>query len=200
MTSFSRVYPTGKPSEPTPTADLWLPPTARREPKVAENLVENRKDYTAQLRELLYLEGGVLDEWNRELAKMDRFLQLAQAMEDIPAGFPLVPGYFHLVRWNVNAPPSCTAIHGPDGEFAYPTSRMLERLRESDLQNRAAVEARRVEVENTARAEEREKTRQREDRREELFGRLRSAREVQISFDPGHAWTQNTAGRRAKRG
>jgi hypothetical protein len=178
--------------------DLWLPPTARKEPKVADHLVEGRKDFTAQLLELVYLEGGILDEWNPELKKIDPLLRLGQAVEEVPAGFPLIPGYFHLLRFNMNAPPTVTPITGPNDSFAYPTSRMLDRLRESDLQNRAAVEARRVEMENRVRAEEREKTRFRDARREELFDRLASARETRISFDRDHAWTQNVNGRRAR--
>jgi hypothetical protein len=120
-------------------------------------------------------------------------------MEDIPAGFPVIPGYFHLLRLNPNAPFTVTPITGPNGEFVHPTSRMLDRLRESDLQHRAAVEARKARMDRELAAEERDKARFRDDRREELFDRLASARETRISFDTDHAWTQNVNGRRGKR-
>jgi hypothetical protein len=187
--------------------ELWVPPSARtirraedyQKTSHGQELAENRKDFTAQLLDLFYLTGGILDDWNRELQRIDELLKLGQAVELIPAGFPVIPGYYHLLRLNRNAPPSVTPITGPNGVFAVPTSKMLDKLREGDLQHRAAVEARRVRMENEIRADERSKARFRQERREELFGRLRSATETSISFNPEHRWSQNVAGRRGKR-
>lgn len=190
------VYPAGVPAPAAPQPRLWLPPTAVRDPKVAEHLVDSRKDYNARLLQLFHVTGWILDEWNRELANIDQLLRLGQAFETIPAGYPVIPGYFHLLRLNPNAPFSVTPITGPNGQFAVPTSQMLDRLRESDLQHKTAVEARRVQMENQLKAEERDKARFRESRREELFDRARSAYDVQISFSPEHKWTQNVNGKR----
>jgi hypothetical protein len=103
-----------------------------------------------------------------------------------------------LLRLNKNAPPSVTPITGPNQSFAVPTSRMLDKLREGDLQHRAALEARKARMEAEKAAEERDKTRFRDDRQHEIFDRWKSARETQISFDQGHRWTQNVAGRKGK--
>jgi hypothetical protein len=185
--------------------ELWVPPSARtirraedyQKTAHGQQLAEDRKDYTQQLMELFYLTGGILTEWNIELQKIDPLLLLGQAVEFVPAGFPVMPGYYHLLRLNKNAPPSVTPITGPNQSFAVPTSRMLDKIREGDLQHRAALEARKARMEAEGRGGTRQE-RFRDDRQREIFDRWKSARETQISFSPGHKWTQNVAGRKGK--
>lgn len=170
---------------------LWVPP------KVAEELVDRRKDYTRRVLGLMHLEGGILNRWNAELRKIDPHLRLGQAFESVPEGYPLVPGYYHLVRLNPDAPPTTEPIMGPNGEFVEPSGQMLERLRASDLQNPAVMRDRQKREQLAEELKERATARLREERRDELFGRLAAATETRVSMVPG--WSQNAAGKRGRK-
>lgn len=173
---------------------MWVPPSVSRE------LVEDRIEYSTKLRDLLYLEGGILDDWNRELRKIDPYLRLGQAVEKVPVGFPLKPGYFHIIRLNPDAPPTTNTLEGPNGEFVQPSLGMLERLKASDLQNAAVMRARKAAEQAQEAAKEKEKQGDRELRVEEGVERYKAATRTQVLTSEDVPWSQNVAGRRNGKG
>lgn len=170
---------------------LWVPP------QVDQRLVDGTRDYNTHVLSMLHMEGGILDEWNKELVRMDPHLRLAQASPQ--AETPLAAGFYHLVRLNPGAPITVQPITGPSGEFVEPGSQLLDRLREMDLQNVAA----RVDRLKRERYEEhmqaRERERDDERRRAEVEERWAAATRAQVSMNRDTPWHQNAAGRRGRK-
>jgi hypothetical protein len=165
--------------------EVWLPPRVSRE------LRGSMQARNAELREMFWWQTPVCQEWSRELQKIDPYLRLAHAKPDAQAP-GVMPGFYHLVRLNPSAPLTAMPLHH-EGRFVEPSSGMLDRLRESDLQNAQVVreQARRqVEAE---RAREREKAREDEERKEEIRDRLRAAQETSVSMNEDTPWSQNAS-------
>lgn len=177
---------------------VWLPPTVSRE------LLAEREQFRAVLedqavRAKLIAVKGILDQFNYELQRIDPKLELIRAQESVPAGIPMKPGYYHLVRWNEGAPPSVWPVEGPNGEFEEPTSRVFEMLKHNDLWDPRNMRLMRQREALAEQAADRQKIRDRQERQEEIMERVAAATRTQVSMNRDTPWSQNASGRRHKR-
>src|SRR5215204_3167156 len=85
---------------------LWLPPVAQRAQRAAiENVVLGQVELQHKL-----------DHWNRELKRIDPYLEVVRASED--ATHPsLKPGYYHVLRRPPVGQASILVHEGANGEF-----------------------------------------------------------------------------------
>lgn len=164
---------------------LWTPPTAtpRKRPvavsKEHETLV---RVWEQQVLSMMHQTGGILDYWNTELQKIDKNLRLMQAT---PAAVApgVKAGYYHLVRLRDPAEGTfmwVQPLHDAAGNFAEPTSHMLDALRWADLQSDQIVRARQEKDRRDAAEREREEQREFEERVDEGAERLASMENVSI--------------------
>jgi hypothetical protein len=168
---------------------LFLPP------KVHADLVEERRQFAADLFNVTYIDDTCV-RWNRELRRLDERLSMRRAYDTPVLGMPLEPGLYHLVRDNPDAPPSVTPVRGPDGGFCEPPGGLLEQLKGMDLQNVDVVRTRaRIEA-LEARRVERHKEELREERVEETLERWAAVSETQVSMNREQPWSQNVKGRK----
>lgn len=171
---------------------IWLPP------KVNRGLREKTSEYAASVESMVQRFKDKMDEFNRELYKLDPRLELIF----VPPNADLVgaiPGRYHVLRTAPDAPPTLIPVTGPNGEFCEPDSGIFTWLAENDMWNDRAKHDRermRRRAEESAR---RQKEREREEMREELVERWKAATETSISFNRSSPWSQNVAGARGRR-
>lgn len=172
-------------------ASLWVPPSVSRE--LQHETLQHRAEVLAAARR-----DATCDYWDKELQKIDSKLTLVKAHEDaqVPG---LRPGFWHVVRDCSPGPPSILPVVGDDGEFVEPTSRLLDMLRAGDLQNPRAMADRRRRDEAKAKAAERQKQNDHEDRVSEMMDRWRAVNKTTVLVSDDVAWTQSANGRRGKR-
>lgn len=174
-------------------ATLFLPP------RVARELLDERQRFAQCLRNACDTD-AVCDEWNPELRRLDPLMQLVKAPEYTVVGMPLVPGHYHLIRWNEGAPPSVTPVRHADGSFRVPDSSLLDKLRFLDLQSAQVVAAHRVMQAREQIAEAREKANTREARQGSILERYKAVSRTQVSMNDETPWAQNHAGYKRVRG
>src|SRR6266540_4567367 len=126
---------------------LWVPPKVHRE------LREETAAHNAATLGMFDFHGPVFDEWNDDLKKLDPYLRLGKAKEHADA-IGVIPGFFHLVRINPNAPLWTMPLHDEQMRFIEPSSRMLQVLRERDMQNMQVTRARLQSIEEKGKQEE----------------------------------------------
>jgi hypothetical protein len=179
---------------------MWLPP------KVSQELVEGRREFRAELearlvRAHLRKVESILNEFNYELRRIDPKLELVRIDGAADTqGLPVRPGYYHVVRWNDGAPPSVMIVEGERGEFVEPTSRLFERLAQSDLWDPGNMRLLRQRERLAEEAAEKRKVREREERQQEILERWQAGTRTFVSMDRSAPWSQNHAGRRGARG
>lgn len=176
---------------------LWLPPSSRtyRAPKVSREHWEQMLAWEAQVQAAMHWEGGILDQWNPELRKLDPFLCLAQAGPGARVA-GVLPGLYHLVRRRDPATATfmmVTPLH-VDGKFVEPSDAMLRGLRAADLQNPRAVQDRMRRDIEASRSAANEERRDDEDRRDQLRDGLNAITRTQVNMSPDIPWAQNFAG------
>lgn len=168
---------------------LYLPPSV---------VADERQRYAADLLSRVDSDDPVAQRFTVLLRRIDPRLRLVRARERIEPGTPLVPGYYHLLRFNEHAPISVFTLHD-NGAFAEPNSRVFERLAAGDLHDPRVMRELRDAPEQARREAERERNRERVARREELRDRVNAATRAQVSMDDTLPWTQNSQGRRESR-
>lgn len=165
-------------------------------PKVARELLEERREYVSLLDEACHVD-EVCKDWTRELRRLDPLLRMVRAPEYPVYGTPLIPGHYHMIRANPGAPPSVTPVRGPNGEIE-PPGNLLEKLKGMDLQDaRAAADMQRAQREVQA-AHDRDHARHRESFDEELVERVAAVTRTQVSMNPDVPWAQNHQGTRRR--
>lgn len=168
---------------------LWLPPEA---------IAEERRRFAAAVLRCVTIEDTRARECTAALQRIDPRLFMVKAHEKIKPGVPVMPGYYHILRHNENAPLSVFMVHH-DGAYVEPTSRIFDRLAEGDLHDPRVFREMR-DLDRKAHEEgERDIARDHEDRRAELRERVNAAVRTQVSMDRTLPWTQNSSGR-AKNG
>jgi hypothetical protein len=168
---------------------LWVPP------KVARDLREETLEHNASTLNMFDMFGPHYDKWNRELKKLDPFLRLGKAKEKASA-VGVVPGYYHLIRINPGAPLWTMPLHDSQGRFVEPTSRMLDQLRENDMQNMRVVRDRRKAIEDKERAGEKAKQDRRDYLNEKAEEHYAARFKTRVSMNRDTPWSQNVAGRK----
>lgn len=151
---------------------LWVPPA------LAAKNAELSRQAAAEYLHHVELHDQ-LRRWNRELKRIDPYLQLVKARED--SSLPgLKPGYFHVLRHNPTGPPSLIVHQGPNGEFREPDSGLFEELRKGDMWSERSMRERKAKERELARAEAAEKEREAEERRQEIAERYRHRMGTQV--------------------
>lgn len=178
---------------------LWVPPSAQR------RIVEDRQRFASEINSVTVQEKmrsvkALLDEWNYHLKQIDERLELIRAQETIPAGIPMKPGYYHVVRWNEGAAPSVWPIEGEHGEYVEPTSKLLEIIKKNDLWDPRNFK--RLVGAALARDEalERDRMVERQLRQAEIMERVAAATRTQVSMSRDIPWAQNAAGFKRTKG
>lgn len=174
-------------------ATLYLPP------KVARELLDTRQQFAQCLRNATTVD-AVCAEWGPELRRLDPLMEMRKAPEYTVIGMPLVPGFYHLIRWNETTAPSVTPVRHADGSFRVPDSALLDKLRFLDLQSAQVVAAHRVMQERERLTAERDKLRTREGRQGNILERFVATQRTQVSMNPDVPWAQNAAGFKRIRG
>lgn len=168
---------------------LWVPPSLEAE------YADQRRAHTAELMAGLELTEK-LKHWNRELKKIDPYLQLVKASEatNLPG---LRPGYYHILRTPPDSVPMIEIWEGPEGEFREPESGIFRMLEDSDMWNDRVRQAKARRQKELRKARERAEEREREDRIEEWVDRAKAAWETSISMSKTtRPWTQTAKARR----
>jgi hypothetical protein len=140
---------------------------------------------------------ALCDEFNRELRKMDPYLELIFIGDD--AGVQgAVPNRYHLSRRSPDAPATLISITDEHGGFVEPGSAIFDKLAEGDLWSARSRRERQNAQQEAERARDRKRARETEQRQEELKDRYNAAFRTSVSMaDTG--WSQNASGRRGRR-
>lgn len=167
---------------------VWVPP------KVSAEMMAERQRFNAEMQEQAVVNRlvGEMERFNYELRQIDERLELVFIPSHAdPGATGCRPGYFHVVRRNDNAPWSIMVVEGDNGEPVEPTSRLFEKLRESDLWNPNVMRRVREKERRAEEAAEREKIREREARQGEIQERWDAVTRTQVSMNRDTPWTQN---------
>lgn len=169
-------------------------------PRVARELQAESQRHAAEVLGSLELQ-STIERWDKILREIDPNLTLIKAKDWVKTGTSLRPGYWHLIRDNsdTGAPPTVWVIEGENGEYVEPNSRILDKLRQNDLQDSRHRRRLREQEERIRQAQEREREREREERQQEMYEKWLAGNRVQISMNRDAPWSQNVAGRRGAR-
>lgn len=149
---------------------------------------DSREKFSADIRKRMSdaVVSGAMGRIDHDLKQIDRHLQLLYVDEETDTrGTPIKAGYFHVVRWNPDAPPTVIPIEDENGMPVEPGSRLFDRLRAGDIwdpRNQRRFADRQAKLKASR---EREKARETEARREELHERWNRANSTQIAFSDG---------------
>jgi hypothetical protein len=183
-----------------PVQGLWVPPSA-------DPLIDARRQIDAerqaladeQIHELL----TDVRHMNAELRRIDPYLELVLVGDRAPGpSHPdydpaIVPGRWHVVRHNPDAPDTWMPVTGHDGSYTEPTSRIFDRLAEGDMWTEEYGNRQRRRAAKAAAEKQRARDNRREQQREEFVERYHAATRTQISMNTSTPWSQNHAGQRA---
>lgn len=168
---------------------IWLPP------KVRPALRDKTTEYAASIHQMVERFRGTMEEFNRELHRIDPRLELifVPPNADLPGA---IPGRYHVLRTDPVAPPTLIPITGPKGEFCEPDSGIFRWLAENDMWNDRAKHERERMRRNAEESERRARDREREEIREEIVDRWKAATETSVSMTRARPWTQTARARR----
>lgn len=172
---------------------MWIPDSAKRQ-------MERSRFNDDVAARIVADTLATMNEFNYELQQIDPLLEIVRAGDRIDPGTPLKPGYWHVIRRNEGAPWSVMVVEGENGEYVEPTSRLFEKLRQGDLwspENMKRIETARQKATEAA---ERMKTRERQERQQELMERWKATSQTQVSMNVGEGWAQNINGVKRTRG
>lgn len=147
---------------------LWLPDSTR------EQLAQDN----SEIMQMVMIDEAI-QHFTRELKRIDADLELVKASNNAKAP-GLVPGYWHILRKGM--PCNVLPLEGPNGEFREPGSWMYEWMESQDLWNDRAQKENRRRQKDIIAARDREKSRERQDRIDELNERWHSANHVSLSM------------------
>lgn len=162
-----------------------------------EHVVRNLRMERAQ--ELAMAEvTEVCQRFNPELRKIDAHLEMVYWPMRAPDIHGFVNGCYHIVRHNPDAAGSVEPLVDADGNYREPGSWVFDMLAASDMWDDRVMRDRERLRKRAVDARERQKTREREDRREELRDRANAAWRVSVSMTDA-PWCQSMDGRRGRR-
>jgi hypothetical protein len=173
---------------------LWTPPAVSRE------LEQVAYESNAQIAGAVSHLKGRLDYWNAELRKIDHRLEMVwfdETAKEIPG---VVPCRYHIIRKNeAPSPWSVIPIQTAAGEYVEPDSGVFEMLLRDDMWSASAQRERDRHRRLAEAAKARQAERETEERQQEIYERVKAARDTFISMSRDTPWTQNAAGRRGAR-
>jgi hypothetical protein len=171
-------------AEGTPVT-LYLPPHVA---------AEERKRFAAEVAARVDVDQRCV-EFTAKLQQIDPHLVMVKARNLIAPGTPLRPGFYHVLRFNEDAPMTIMAVHENE-RYVEPDSRLFDVLARGHMTQRRVMDDIEHHDREVERAAQRESARAREDRTEELKDRVNAVSRVQVSMDRSVPWTQNDKGRR----
>lgn len=137
---------------------------------------------------------GALMWFDRQLKDIDPLLDLVKATGNAQAP-GMRPGFWHVRRRNpAPAIDTYIPITTPDGEFCEPSTWWLEDFRRDDAWNNGGWAEMQRRWDRRALSQQREKDRHREDRIEELAGRIKAKTNPAVSFSD-NKWTYRAGAR-----
>ena len=164
---------------------LWTPP------HVEQELLAERLRDTAERLMMVDLD-PLCVQLTAEARKLDECVSIVKAKDNAQAP-GIRPGFYHVMRFNQGAPLSFLPIEGKDGSFVVPTSKVVDKLRASDLWNSRVVRDRQRELEDAQRQREREQETDTAEIIDEAQERWAAATRTQVSLNPDVPWTQNAS-------
>jgi hypothetical protein len=167
---------------------LYLPP---------EVAAARRREFAQEIDKRCDLADPLARHFTKLLQQINPRLMMVRARELIAPGTPLIPGYYHLLCANDDAPLSVFAVN-ENGAYCEPDSRVFERLAAGDLHDPRTMRRYRDMQREAQRADERDAQRADEERREHVRDLVNAATRTQISTDRTRPWTQNASGRRPR--
>lgn len=178
-------------------ANIFLPP------RVSQELLNERAAREAKAMQAIQTQDDQawVDDFNRELKRIDDHLQLVWCPDPAPidaVAAGATPGRFHVARHNPGAPISLMVIETPDGEFRQPDSAVFEQLRKADLWSSTNAQERKRIKRDLELARERRETHEREERAAQALEMWKAVSRTQVSMNRSVPWTQNHAGGRRR--
>jgi hypothetical protein len=137
------------------------------------------------------------EEYTRELRKIDSYLELILFPERAVPHPGLVPGAYHIVRWNPTMAPTVEALIDGFGQPLRLGSWVFDKVRAADLWSTEAVKDRERFERRALAARDAAKAREKADHLEELRDRANAAWRTSVSLTDA-PWSQNSAGRRGR--
>lgn len=168
---------------------LWTPQSAERQARAQVDA--EREAFAEYMR-------GLLPEtrrMNEELRRIDPYLELVFVGERAPDDDPaIVPGRWHVVRHNPDAPDTWMPVVGENDGYAEPTSRIFDKLAVENMWNASHLERKRKREARRAAERERDKERNRALKAQEFNERHAAATRTQVSMNTDVPWAQNFQG------
>src|SRR4051812_6379684 len=170
---------------------LFVPPTVARE--LAQRTRSFREDVLRSID--LDDHDPLLADYTRRLQQIDPRIIMVRAREQVVPGVPMRPGYYHLLQdCGMSVPLSVTVIEGEHGEFAYPTSRVFEKLAAGDMREDRNLERWFRTEQARFDAVEREKRADRDERTEHRRDLVNAYTRTSVPGTGVGPWRQNQAG------
>lgn len=177
---------------------IWTPPSASKSytsPKALAEYESEMRVWERQVLSMMHTEGGILDYWNVELAKIDKNLRLMQA-GPLASAAGVKAGYYHLVR--LRDPAEATfmmvqPLHDMQGNFVEPTSQMLDILRAADLQSERVIRDRMAHDERVAASKARALENEHEAAVDHGVEVYKSQTRTQVLMSPDVPYSQNNS-------
>lgn len=167
---------------------LYLPETA---------VAEMRQRFANEVLKRVTIEDDRAKEFTATLQKIDPRLFMVKAYDEIEPGTPLVPGFYHVLRRNDDAPLTVLPVHD-NGAYVEPDSRVFDALARGNMASRRVMSDLEQQEKAVEKAVEREKANKRDDRQAELKDRVNAAVRAQVSLDRSVPWTQTSKARRER--
>jgi hypothetical protein len=172
-------------------SSLYVPKTVARD--LAQRTLSFREDVARSI--VLDDSDPILREYTAALQRIDPRIIMVRASDQVAPGVPMRPGYYHLLQDSgMSVPLTITVIEGEHGEFAYPTSRVFEKLAAGDMREDRNLE-RWVRTEQARHdAVEREKLTDRDERGEHRRDLVNAYTRTSVPGTGVGPWRQNQAG------
>lgn len=171
-------------------SSLYLPPSVSRE------LRERTRSFNQDVLDSIELDAGdpILIEYTLRLQEIHPRLLMVRAKDRVVPGVPMKPGYYHVLVRSEGAPWSVSPVEGAAGEFAAPTSRVLEKIAAGDLRERRNLER----FDRHAKAEmadnDADQARAKQERKQHLNDLIKTYTQTSVSVTDATPWRQNQAG------
>ncbi len=167
----------------------WIPDHTLREHEAARARQIAEVNLMAQLT-------SVCKEWTPLLKEIDEDLEMVFFDENARSA-GVAPGRFHVVRWNSTGPPGLIPVTGPNGEFTFPYSQLLDKVREADLWDDRVIKDREKRDKKIEAAKARQEEQEARERAEEYEDRVKALINPSVSMTgQGKGWNYRAAGRK----
>lgn len=160
---------------------LYLPP------HVAE---QKRREFAAEIAKRIEVDQRCEEFTARLRREIDPRLVMVKAGDLIAPGTPLRPGFYHVLRFNEDAPMTVIPIT-EHGNYVEPDGRVFVKLIHGNLTQQRVMDDIHARDRKEQQDAERAAQRAKDARRDELKERALAVTRAQVSMDRTVPWTQN---------